>query len=311
MTAELLSIPTPDSPRPYSHKESIEFTDLAIKALPLGTYRVYYDTVQPRLSVRVMDAAKTFYFKGKNKSVLRVGQFLDIPLSEARLRLGQFSKITVAEARAKVAELLAESNLERDKPRVTFGFLFKEYMDNHIKLHRKSAEECEGLYRRYFRDIYGEMLIENITNIELQKLHVFIGENHGKTAANRALELFSTVFNRAKKLGNICATKNNPASVITRYRLASRTRFLSTNEAERLYKAVMNHQNPVMRDFIRVLWFTAQRFSEIRYLRWEYVNLEMELITLPDTKNGLDQWVPLTKPVLEILKRRKVQSSTD
>lgn len=272
-------------------RERFEFTNQNIEQLPLGTYRKYYDTIQPCLSVRSLEKIKTFYVKK--------------PGERKQVSIGRFPGFAVEEAREAAARILAGLNTGDSSP--SFGYLFTEYIDNHMTLHRKSAQECEGLYRRYFKN-YANKPILDFSAVELQQMHRRIGENHGKTAANRALELFSVVFNRARRMGLIPATAANPNAAITKFRLPRRTRFLNIAESKRLYETVLKLENPVLRDFILTLWFSAQRFSEIRYLRWQYVDLDLRIIEIPDTKNGLTQFVPITQPVLDILVKRKEQS---
>jgi integrase len=66
-------------------------------------------------------------------------------------------------------------------------------------------------------------------------------------------------------------------------------------------------------DIVRLLILTGQRLREISDLRWSEIDLNEAVIELPRhrTKNGEPHTIPLSKPVLDILKRRQRNTERD
>ncbi len=76
-----------------------------------------------------------------------------------------------------------------------------------------------------------------------------------------------------------------------------RTRFLTAEEEEKLMKAL----GPVYAAWARLAILTGLRQEEQFTLRWTDVNLKQGLITLPATKAGDVQYVPLSEDARAIL----------
>ena len=80
-----------------------------------------------------------------------------------------------------------------------------------------------------------------------------------------------------------------------------RERRLREGEYEHLRLAAQSCKNPLIWPLTQFAIATAMRRSEILSLRWDDINLEGQIATLAQTKNGSKREVPLTKLALEIL----------
>lgn len=73
------------------------------------------------------------------------------------------------------------------------------------------------------------------------------------------------------------------------------------------YQCVMRQPNKVARDFIWVLMFSAMRRSEVTNLRWEDVDLEKRVLTVPALFNKSKRLhqLPITDILFAVLQSRK------
>ena len=88
-----------------------------------------------------------------------------------------------------------------------------------------------------------------------------------------------------------------------------RERRLREHEYERLELAAQSCKNPLIWPLTQFAIATAMRRSEMLSLRWDDIDLEGQIATLAQTKNGSKREVPLTKLALEVL--RGLSKETD
>ena len=132
----------------------------------------------------------------------------------------------------------------------------------------------------------------------------------GKPATgNRLVQVIRNLFTHAARTGNW--GKPNPTldpvtgRGMKKYTVASRSRHLTTAEASRVLAYAMKEPQP-WRDFWRLLILTGVRASTLREMKWAHLDLrEAESSwSVPTTKNGDPQLVPLTDTAAAILRER-------
>lgn len=104
------------------------------------------------------------------------------------------------------------------------------------------------------------------------------------------LALASKLFGLAEEWG-IRADGSNPCRRIKKYKEKPRERYLSADELARLGGVLRDVERervelPSVVPAIRRLLFTGARLGEILTLAWEHVDLERQLLLLPDSKTG-------------------------
>ena len=80
-----------------------------------------------------------------------------------------------------------------------------------------------------------------------------------------------------------------------------RERRLREHEYERLELAAQSCKNHLIWPLTQFAIASAMRRSEMLSLRWDDIDIEAQIATLAETKNGSKREVPLTKLALEIL----------
>ena len=279
----------------------LNFTKLAIESLPLPSAgRVeYHDTKLPGLQLRVTATGiKTFCVfkrvKGSGPERITLGRFPDLTVEKARRDATQVLAAIASGANPAEAKRAHRGEL-------TFAELFRQYIDRHAKIHKKTASEDEQRYTQYLEKPLGKKKLTTITRQVISSLHAAITSAGHPVVANRVLALLSTVFGRAVEWSIV---ENNPAKGIRRNPEKSRDRFIQTDEMQAFFLALSEESNTTIRDYLTLSLFTGARRANLLEMPWRNVSFTDCVWRIPDTKNGTPQNIPLTPEAIEILEER-------
>ncbi len=285
-----------------SSLNKLNFTKPVLNSLPLPEHNnkksYYYDSKTHGLGIRVTSTGyKTFvvYRKVNGKP--------------ERINLGRYPDLSIEQARNKAMEIngaIAQGENPNDKRRseraeITLGGLFHEYMERHSKLCKKTWKEDEYRFKLHLFH-WNDKKISQITKADIQELHAKMGKTR-KVAANHVLALLSIMYNKAVIFG--LWNKPNPVLGIKKFKVASRDRFLQSEELPRFFEALAKEPNETIRDYILLSILTGARRSNLLAMKWEEISLERAEWRIPVTKNGDPQIVTLSEEAITILKRRK------
>ena len=299
----------------------ISFTKKVLDKLPLppvGKRVDYFDTTTNHLTLRVSHVGtKAFVLYRKIDGIAE------------RLTLGRYPTMTIDQARQMVAQLNGSiavgNNPAEDKRSLrqesTLGEVFKRYMVEYAKPHKKSWEIDEQRYNVHLIHWQNKKL-SAIKKQHVQKLLVYIADHQrmiegidkvgrrkvkkvgGKGASNQILRLLRKVFNLAIDWG---WDGDNPCTRIKEYKSKSRDRFLEGDELPKFFEALGEEPNTTARDYILASLLTGARRTNVLEMRWDEINLERKEWLIPETKNGESQRLPLISAMLTLLKDRKVK----
>ena len=285
--------------------QTFRFTKKAIAELSnTGSITTYHDTMSRGLKLMVRPSGtKTFVLyrkiNGRPERIM-LGRFPDLSIEQARAKADEYNS-TIASGKNPADE---KRNV-RDE--ITFKELFELYLERYAKVHKRAWESDVNLYRRHCQPI-AECKLSHIKTTDIRRIHAKLGSNNGIYVANRFLALVRSVFNRAIDWGLDCP--NPVVKGIKKFKEQSRDRFLQADELPRLFKALEEEPNDIIRDYILISLFTGARRNNVLAMRWEEVNLERGTWTIPMTKNGESHTVPLVAPAIEVLKIRKERTKT-
>ena len=299
----------------------ISFTKKVLDKLPLppvGKRVDYFDTTTNHLTLRVSHVGtKAFVLYRKIDGIAE------------RLTLGRYPTMTIDQARQMVAQhngsIAVGNNPAEDKRSLrqesTLGEVFKRYMVEYAKPHKKSWEIDEQRYNVHLIHWQNKKL-SAIKKQHVQKLLVYIADHQrmiegidkvgrrkvkkvgGKGASNQILRLLRKVFNLAIDWG---WDGDNPCTRIKEYKSKSRDRFLEGDERPKFFEALGEEPNTTARDYILASLLTGARRTNVLEMRWDEINLERKEWLIPETKNGESQRLPLISAMLTLLKDRKVK----
>jgi integrase len=200
--------------------------------------------------------------------------------------------------------------------------LAERYLKEHIEKKRKpnTAAFYKIMLETHVLPELGKNVAQAVTRADLARIHLNLADT--PYAANRVLAVVGGLYSWAENVG-LVPEGTNPAQRIEKYREHKRERFLSVAELERLGAAIRlaetdgvprkrrtDKRAPKLQDrdqisvyaagAIRLLMFTGCRLREILHLRWEHVDIERQVLFLPDSKTG-SKTVLLNAPALEVL----------
>ena len=254
-----------------------------------------------------------------------------------RLTLGRYGVLTVDEARKAAKQALARvaggedpvSDRRATRSAPLMNDLFDRYRAEHVTPNNaaSTAGDIDRLMRTYLRPGIGTIRVNALTRADVARLHSSMRATPRR--ANFALAVLSKALALAELWG-LRPEHSNPTRGVPRYPESHRTRFLSKDEARRLWKALreaetiglpwrvdeggpkskhlakLENRRHVMAwqsiATIRLLLLTGARLSEILGLQWKDVDFDCATIALPGRKGGARQPHPAGLEALRLLR---------
>lgn len=263
------------------------------------------------------------------------------------LSLGEYPVVTLAMARQKVAEqkLLLDQNIdpakfkqeEKVKAKLDAESSFKEIALNWYESKKNKRSESfrltvEKSFERDLFPAFGEKDIKTITPYDLLKMQKDtikrvskqMNRGTGESTAIRNRQIANSIFNYA--IANLLCDTNPAVSLgQTVERPAKDTaRPMTVDERAMFNDAISRSRSTVMvKNAVKLLIYSMMRSVEICRLRWDWVDLDKKLITIPPaTKEQMDKGernikmnrihlVPLTRQMIKIIEDQKIQSNCE
>jgi integrase len=234
---------------------------------------------------------------------------------QRRLTLGRYPKMTVAQAHAahgtsmeKVErgidpanEMVSKNITHRSSPTV------KELAEIYIKKwaipRKRTWKQDEGYLQKNVLPEWGLRKASDIRRKDTIKLLDEIVARGSPITANRVLEVVRKMYNFGIERDLV---ESNPCTMVrapTKER--RRERVLSESEIISFWTGLNSAQfSEPVKIAIKILLFTAQRRGEVATMSWDDLELDTGWWTIPSekAKNGLSHRVPLTEPVIKLLK---------
>lgn len=268
---------------------------------PVGSKKVdYFDTQIPGFCLEVRSTGgKTYYLR-----------YRDGRGTQKQYRIGDAKSITFQQAQ-KLAKSLRyriilgeDPSAERVEQRAvpTFAeFVADRYMP-FIKVDKKSWRSDDSYLRNHLLPAFGAMPINAITKNQVIAFHHGMRQqNYAPGTCNRCLVLLRYIFNLAIEW-EIPGLSKNPSRKVPMLRDDIRhERFLTRDEARRLYDALEKSDNIMLKYIVPLLLLTGVRKRELLDAQWKDLDFENRLWNLPFGKTGF-RAVPLSDGSLAILK---------
>ncbi len=264
---------------------------LVSKLKPSSREYTVRDTLVPALGVRVHPSGSRSYVHFGNGT---------------KVSLGPTMHLTVREARIRCLELLTDGHSRKDPVPLFRDFTLHEWQDSWI--HRSKPATIGWRQRCLTRQLLPAFGTRRLDRITPAMVHRWF-DHYSRTApggANHCLKILRQIFKHAIFCDYITS---NPARNVRPNRRRKLTRFLSSEELERLHRTLNRHdrETPPGRpqrqqvDIIRLLLLTGCRKSEVVRLRREEVS--GDCLHLGDSKTG-PRTVFLNEEARAIIDRR-------
>lgn len=267
---------------------------------PPGSKKVeFFDTQIPGFSLEVRPTGgKTYYLR-----------YRDARGSQKQYRIGDAKSITFQQAQ-KHAKSLRYRVIMGEDPAVekvekraapTFAeFVAERYMP-FVKVDKKSWISDDSYLRNHLLPAFGTLPLDAITKHQVISFHHGMRENgYAPGTCNRCLVLLRYIFNLALRW-EIPGISRNPTRSVNLLRDDKKCeRFLTKEEAHRLYQAIEHSDNQQLKYIVPLLLLTGVRKRELLDAQWKDLDFKNGLWNIPFGKTGF-RAVPLSDGAIAIL----------
>jgi integrase len=202
---------------------------------------------------------------------------------------------TAETARKQALKLLGEiagggdPRVAKQEAPVTIAEAARLFMEQHgPRLKPRTREEYSRLFKLHIVPALGKKTLTEITRADIARFHAKRAET--PSGANFALACLSKLMSWAEETG-LRPENSNPCRKVKKYRSGQRERYLTLEEYARLGAVLESLERENSESFfviaaLRLLVLTGGRLNEILTLQWSYVDLERQMLFLPDSKTG-------------------------
>ncbi len=242
----------------------------------------------------------TFYFR-----------YADARNRRHEVRLGRLGDVTVDQARKRAEQLKAEVSLGGDpvaakaklKAVPTLSEFVRDRYLPHAREHQRSAHNTEAYLRKRILPALGKKALDEVTQADVAELRrKLIAEGLAAGTVNRHLACVRALFNAALRWQ--LYEGRNPSSSPGMLREVHRDKYLSPAETQGLFRALAADPDETAAAVLALLAVTGARRGEALKAKWENVDLERGLLTVPRSKSGRTRHVPLSAVAVAILQRQ-------
>jgi len=269
--------------------EKIEATGLGIRVKPSGNKSWFY----------------RFTFNGKRYK-MTLGKYPAITLKDARDMLHEAQNL-----KEKGINPLEHNREEKAKEKFTVGILVTSWYQNYIEKSRKQPLQIKQQIDSDILPLLGDWELDKLQTRDITKALDKIVNRGSPVHANKILSTLKQAFNYAVSRGEMLI---NPAATIRARDIGGiekpRERYLSIDEIKTLWHFLDNDMGKTsftIRTALKIILLTGVRSSEIRLSKWNEIDFDNSLWTVPaiNSKSGLTVKIhlaPLTKILFQQLK---------
>ena len=242
---------------------------------------------------------KTYYLRyqdarGRTRQ-LRLALEQDVTLLQAR-KLAEKKRNLIALGQDPCEEK------EQAKKVPTFASFIEDQYLPYVKSYKRSWDTDVSLLKNHLLPRFSNRYMDEITRQDIVKMHSDRKASGAAAgSANRLLIMMRYIFNLAVRW-EVPGIKANPTKGVPLMEENNKKeRYLSVDEAQRLYDAVCKSQNTMLQYIVPMLILTGARKREVLDAKWEDFDLTRRIWRIPMSKSGKARRVPLSDGALNIL----------
>jgi integrase len=259
---------------------------------------IYWDEGLPCFGIRVFPSGRRSYVCSYRVfgrfRIATLGRADTLTLDQARKKARGYLGRVAGNLDPQAAKDLAEAS-------GTVRTLCDEYMKRHAQAKKRSWKNDKSYIDRILVPKLGSRLAASITSVDIAKIHSDVGSEH-PYAANRFLEIVSTMFVLARTWGKLPKDATNPAVGIEPFPEKKRRRYVTTAEMPKLAEAIDAEDNEFARHAIWLLLLTGVRRTELLKAQWSDIDWDLRTLYVGQTKNGEPVLAPLSNAAITQLK---------
>lgn len=187
------------------------------------------------------------------------------------------------------------------KPLTLDAFVAQVYLP-HARARKRSWRIDERIARKHLLPAFGSRPLAETDRCAVEDwLRGLRGRGFAPASCNRFLAVLKTICTLAESYGFL-PPGQSPCLGVSSFKIpGQRERYLSRAEAGRLMRALEKGDSREA-SALRLLLLTGARKSEILKARWENVNLEQRLLTVPVSKSGKARHIILSEAAVTVIK---------
>ncbi|MCT7508606.1 site-specific integrase [Aliarcobacter cryaerophilus] len=264
---------------------------------------VYFDTTDTGFILEVRSTGtKTFYYRYNESGTTH------------QKKLSSADTLSANEARTLVQSIKQQDELNRpitinkslsstNQQSITLEDYWNKHYLPFIKTAKRSYKLDISYYKKHILPFFGKTPMNQITKADLTKHHIDLVSKYNlkKSTANHFIKFLSYAYNLAIQW-ELPYITSNPLTNIKQYKENNnREVYLDSHDIARLLKEADNYTNNInLATIIRFLLFTGCRRNEVFKARWEDIDLNHKVFTIPLSKSGTKRTIPIS-PSLEQL----------
>ena len=260
-----------------------------------------FDTDCKGLSTEIRQSGgKTYYLRYRDQRgrirQQKLGDVRDISLAQA--------KKVANKLRAQIAMGIdpAEERLARRSAPTLGQFVEEQYLP-YVKTYKRSWATDVSVLKNHLLPRFGKRYMDEITRQDIVKM---LSDTTASGAApgsvNRLVIMMRFMYNLAERW-EVPGVKGNPTKGVPLLKENNqRDRYLSVDEARRLYEAVCESDNPMLKFIAPMLILTGARKREVLDAQWQDFDLERRLWKIPLAKSGQARHIPLSDGAMAVLR---------
>ena len=258
----------------------VDFFDNSCKGLML----VVHSSGHKTYSLRYQDK------RGKTRQTT-LADASDISLTQAKLL-----------AEKKRNQIAMGEDLQVPKKKIpTVNVFIEDYYLPFVKSYKRSWLTDKGLLRNHIQSIWGDRYLDEITKQDVVKFITEHRVTHAPGSCNRIIILLRYVFNMAQKWEMVNPGTNPTQGLPLMQENNMMERYLTGQETNELYEALLDSENPMLKYIIPMLMLTGARKREVLDAKWVDLDLEHQTWKIPVNKSGKARHVPLSEGVVSLL----------
>lgn len=237
-------------------------------------------------------------------------RYVDLRGKQRQLRIGGADVVSLDQARKRTDELRSQVALGRDPAEEkallrqvpTLAEFVEERYLPYVKGYKRSWKLDESLLRNHLLPKFGTRYLDQIKKDQIVAMHLaHRAKGRAPASANRLLILMRYIYNLALRWETPGVLGNPTKDVPLLEENNKRERYLTQEEAQRLYDVVQHSESKMLRFIIPMLILTGARKREVLDARWTDFDTEQKLWRIALSKSGKARYVPLSEGVLNLL----------
>ncbi len=268
----------------------------------------YFDTQLSGFLLEVRcTGTSTYYLRYRDK----IGQI-------KQFRIGSSKSISLEEARNKAKAMKKQTVIGFDPREVEKKLksvpTFRDFALNHylpyVKTHKRSWKQDKITIETKLLRLWGHRKMNEITTQDLIGFQNSLSEAGLKPGSvNRYMALVKHIFNLAERWEVLAKAPSRNVRPLEDNN--QKERFLTMEEMQRLLAAFKQCKSKIVPDIIEFLMLTGARRTEGVELRWDEVDMDKAVWTLPAERNKSKKpkTIPLSNMAMKVLERRQGNGS--